>query len=295
MTSAVPTTTTEFIERQLDQRITLIEECFEADGLSMTGPLYHGVDDLTRSLVEHIRLQSTRPRLVVLLTTLGGVIEPVQRIVETLRHHYDHVIFVIPNYAFSAGTVLAMSGDEIVMDYYSRLGPIDPQIETANGRVAPALGYLKQWERLLEKAQKGQLTTVEAQLMLTAFDQAELYMFEQARELSVSLLTEWLAKYKFKDWITTETRQIPVTDDMRQKRAEDIARELNNTDRWHSHGYGISMEVLRRDLNLKIDDLDDHPARRDRIKQYHSLLSDYLQQRQHQGMLHARGTFLPYS
>ena len=58
----------------------------------------------------------------------------VQRVVDTLRRHYNLVDFIIPNYAYSAGTVLAMSGDAIHMDYYSRLGPIDPQIETERGR-----------------------------------------------------------------------------------------------------------------------------------------------------------------
>lgn len=96
-----------------------------------------------RAAVEDLRQREERPhRLAVLLTTSGGLIETVQRIVETLRHHYDHVSFVIPNFALSAGTVLAMSGDEIYMDYYSRLGPIDPQVQTVRGRQVPALGYL---------------------------------------------------------------------------------------------------------------------------------------------------------
>ena len=47
--------------------------------------------------------------------------------VETLRHHYDIVDFVVPTHAYSAGTIFVMSGDSIYMDYYSRLGPIDPK------------------------------------------------------------------------------------------------------------------------------------------------------------------------
>ncbi len=124
-------------------------------------------------------------------------------IVETLRHHYGYVAFVIPNCAFSAGTVLVMSGDDIYMDYYSRLGPIDPQVETENGKMVPPLGYLAQYRRLLD---------AEAQLLIDGFDQAELHKYEQARELSIALLKEWLAKYKFKDWKVTESRGIPVTD-----------------------------------------------------------------------------------
>src|SRR5437762_2019636 len=91
-------------------------------GVGIIGPLIDGMDDVIRTEIEGLRQRvEARCRLVVILTTNGGFIETVQRIVETLRHHYEHINFVIPNYAFSAGTVLAMSGDQIYMDYYSRL------------------------------------------------------------------------------------------------------------------------------------------------------------------------------
>jgi hypothetical protein len=290
----MPTTANEFIEQQLSERLKALEDVFESDALCINGPLVYGTDDLVRTVIEDMRQEGSRKRLAIVLTTDGGYIEPVQRIVETIRHYYDHVSFIIPNYAFSAGTILVMSGDEIYMDYYSRLGPIDPQLPTQKGRLVPALGYVKQWKRLLKRAQEGTLTTVEAQLMIEGFDQAELYEFEQTVELSVTLLKEWLVKYKFKNWTKTATRGQPVTEEMRERRAEEIALELNNTDRWHSHGYGISMAVLQRDLNLQIDDLDCDPDRRDRVKLYHNLLSDYMQKLGNQGVFHRVGRYLPY-
>ena len=103
------------------------------------------------------------------------------------------------------------------------------------------------------------------------FDQAELYEFDQARELSITLLKEWLVSYKFGDWTKTETRGKPVTRRMLTNRAASIARKLNDTDRWHSHGYGISMEVLRRDLGLRIDDFGANPELSKAIRGYHDL------------------------
>src|SRR6266478_8628579 len=44
--------------------------------------------------------------------------------------------------------VRSMSGDSIYMDYYSRLGPIDPQVETRQGKNVPALGYLERYNAL---------------------------------------------------------------------------------------------------------------------------------------------------
>lgn len=295
MTEAVPTTANEFVEHQLDLRLKAVEELFDANVLCMNGSLLLGVDDFVRVMIEEMRgHNNSRPRLVIILTTDGGYLDPVQRIVDTVRHHYDYVGFVIPNRAFSAGTVLAMSGDEIFMDYYSRLGPIDPQVQTAKGSMVPALGYLKQYERLVEKDRNGTLTLAEVQLMIEGFDQAELYKYEQARELSVSLLIDWLVNYKFKNWTVTQTKRRRVTEAMRKNRAEEIARELNNTDRWHDHGYGISMAVLRAILKLQINDLDDIPDHCMKVRQYDTLLSDYMQKIRVEGILHTIGKFLPF-
>lgn len=295
MAGVVPTSSNEFIQQQLDERLSALELEFNSDALCVVGPLVAGVDDFIRATVEGLRRrQEKRDRLAVVLTTEGGYIEPVQRIVDTLRHHYCHVSFIIPNYAFSAGTILAMSGDEIYMDYYSRLGPIDPQVPTARGRWVPALGYLIQWERLLEKANGGTISLAEVQLMIEGFDQAELYQYEQARELSVALLEEWLTTYKFKDWTQTETHKRKVTPAKRRKRAEEIARELNNTERWHSHGHGISMAVLQKDLKLKIDDLDRNPERCTKIREYDGLMADFMQKLTHQGVLHTVGKYLRF-
>ena len=143
---------------------------------------------------------------VVILTTYGGFIEVVHRIVDTLRKHCSPIEFVVPNFAYSAGTILAMSGDAIHMDYYSRLGPIDPQVET-QGKPVPALGYLEMYDRLIDKAESGKITAAEVHLLINGFDQAELYQYEQQRELSISLLQDWLVQYKFKNWKITQTRQ----------------------------------------------------------------------------------------
>jgi len=206
---------------------------------------------------------------------MGGQVGPVQRIAETVRHFYKDIWFVIPNHAYSAGTIWAMSGDRIFMDYYSRLGPIDPQVPNSNGTWVPAIGYLRRWEALLEKANDGTITTAEVQIMLN-FDQAELYFYEQAAEQSVALLKDWLANYKFRDWKKTQSRGRKVTKAMRERRAREIAEKLSDSDRWHSHGHGISKVVLERDINLLIDDLEQDPEFYQLVKQYDKLSVDYM-------------------
>lgn len=265
-----------FIEGELRKRLEDIENSSQSHALCVIGPIYAGLDDFVRDLLENRKKDDpSQSRLTFLLTTHGGQVEPVVRIVETTRHHYEHVSFVVPNYAYSAGTILALSGDQIFMDYYARLGPIDPQVRNQRGQFVPALGYLQRWDELLAKAANGTLTTAEVQVMLD-FDQAELYMYEQAKAQSVDLLIEWLQLYKFKNWMVTETQGTQVTDDMRRDRAQEVAEILSNSGRWHSHGRGISREVLARDVGLQIDDLADHPDFYDDIKAYDHLLNDFM-------------------
>lgn len=279
------------VEEQLDNRISVLEESLQADALAFLGRIIYGVDDVIRDAVEAI--ENKRKNLAVILETTGGYIEVTQRIADTFRHHYARVEFLVPNFAMSAGTVLVMSGDAIRMDYYSVLGPIDPQVERPGGESVPALGYLAQYERLIEKSANGQLTPAELAFLVEKFDPAELYRYEQARELSVSLLTEWLEKYKFSNWKKTRTRGRRVTQKMRIDRAEEIARNFNDTDRWHSHGRGISMAVLQKDLNLEIDDFGLDPELASKIKAYYKLLRDYMVRRRHAGVLHRRGAYVP--
>ena len=290
-----PVTANEFVEQELHRGLRAIERAFSCHALSLSGPLYPGVDDILRSIIEKRCAQnSASNKLVILLTTPGGMLEPVQRMVATIRRHYQIVDFVIPNYAYSAGTIFALSGDAIHMDYYSRLGPIDPQIKSARGRTVSALGHLEKYNELIRKAQKGKISAAEVQLLIDGFDQAELYNIEQARELSIAALEEWLVEYKFKNWKVTETRRQPVTMEMKKKRATLIGRQLNNTKKWHSHGYGISMEVLQRDLKLVIDDFGKDASTSHLVRSYHDLLSDYMVKRDTQGVVHICDQYRPF-
>ncbi len=240
---------------------------------------------MIRESVEQI--SNRKPKLVVLLETSGGYIEVVQRIVTIFRHHYQTVDFFVPNYAMSAGTVLAMSGDAIYMDYFSVLGPIDPQVEH-EGKTIPALGYIAKYNELIEKSRKGKLTTAEITYLIQKFDPAELYYYERAKELSNSLLKEWLVLYKFKNWDETRTRKVKVTVAMKKKRAGEIADMLNDTKRWNSHGRGISMAVLDKDVKVEVEDFGADKPMNDAITGYYRLLRDYMAKRGNRWVIHTR-------
>jgi len=290
-TGSAPHTSNEVIEGLLKERILRVEKELTADAITYRGPIVFSIDDLIRDATE--ALSPKRNRLAMILETEGGYIEVAERIARVFRHHYKFVEFIIPNFAMSAGTVLVMSGDAIRMDYYSVLGPIDPQVERAGarGKWVPALGYLEKFNDLIKRSRRGKLSSAEMTFLVEKFDPAELFRYEHERDLSIALLKEWLVKYKFKNWTVTETRGIKVTARMREKRAEQIAATLNKPKIWHTHSRGIPMQVLTNKLNLKIDDLCASPRIDSAIKEYDRLLKDYMMRRTMNVAIHTRDAY----
>ena len=283
---------------ELDKRLKKFEKEISGDALAYLGPINYGADDEIRKALETRRSNSNRtgkgPKLAVILETEGGYAEVAERIADVFRAHYERVDFFVPGHAFSAGTILVMSGDAIYMDYYSVLGPIDPQVKR-DERWVPVLGYLDQYKKLIGKSKRGTLTTAELMFMLDKFDPGEIHAFEQQKELSITLLKKWLANYKFKNWDKTATRGKNVTPTLRTKRAAEIARTLQDTKKWHVHGRGLSMDVLTKEVNLLIDDFGADPKLNASLRGYHRLLKDYTHTIGHYSALHVPGQYVPLS
>lgn len=288
----------ENIREIIDKTATDLEEKFGGDVVTYYGPIHPVIFKTFRNFVENVYEKSgNKKRLVLFLTTDGGVVETVEKMVVTLRHFYKEIYFVIPDNAMSAGTIFCMSGDKIYMDYSSSLGPIDPQVyvKNRNGeQYVPALGYLDKVKELVQKSADGTLTDAEFALLQNQ-DLALLRRYEQAKDLSIELLKNWLVTYKFKSWKTHEGTVNPekkgnnVTKAEKEARAEEIARMLSDNSIWHSHGRMIDMNTLRQKLHLKIEDYTgDSTGLVTLIRQYHDVLTDYMDRMGNRFFMHNR-------
>lgn len=274
---------TKHLKNQLNIQIARIENLLDMDVLSIFGPIIPSLEDEVKEAVE--KINDRKEGIAIIHDTPGGVVEVVERMVTILRHHYKQVVFIIPNRAMSAGTVFALSGDKIYMDYFSCLGPIDPQIEkNIDGqlRLVPALSYINQYNKFIQNAQENKISSVEFALFKEQFNLAELETFIQAQELTEDLLEKWLAEYKFKDWDKTEKEK--------KQRAKKIAKELNKYKQWHSHSRGINKETLES-LGLKINDFSEIKDLDEVIKSYYGLLTDFMQNENKQLFIHNKEHF----
>ncbi len=251
-----------------------LEKILDADVFVYYGGLIDGGERTVRKIIEDLAKDpNKKDKLYVVLTTGGGSINPVKRIVNIFRNYYSEIHYIIPDYAYSAGTIMCCSGDSILMSYYSVLGPIDPQVKNSDGKFVAALGYLDKINDLIAKAQNNTLTQAEF-LILKDFDLAELRAYEQARDLAIDLLVDWLSIYKFKDW-TVHADGTTVTLDQKKDRAKAIATDLSDNKKWKSHGRPINRDELQS-IGLKIDQIESIPNLYDSVMVYHDIMLDYI-------------------
>lgn len=286
------------VKEVLNKRLGDLERHFGGNVVFYYGDIDPGLVKLFRDFIEKLKnnkepKKEPKELLVVILNTPGGSAEVVEKMVEIMRFHYKEVFFVVPDYAMSAGTILCMSGNKLYMDYSSSLGPIDPQV--FNGKeYVPALAYLDKVEQLLEKARQNTLTEAEF-LILQGQDLATLGRYEQARDLTVTLLKQWLTQYKFSTWVIhgsdPDKKGQPVTDEEKQARAEEIARFLGDNKLWHSHGRMIGINTIRDKLKLKVEDYSDDTDLRGMIRSYNGLIIEYVLRMGHEFFMHSKNSF----
>lgn len=193
----------------------------------------------------------------VYIETPGGSGETAEEIVRFLRNNFDTISFVVSGEAKSAGTIIVLSGDEILMTETGSLGPIDAQIKIGRS-VVSAYDYIEWVEKKRKEAEtQGALNPFDA-TMVAQVTPGELGSVFHALKFAEDLVVEWLIKYKFKKWTVTKTRKIPVTEEMKKKRAEEIAKELTDHSKWRLHGRSIKIDDLE-EIGLKITRVDNDP------------------------------------
>ncbi|MER3408781.1 MAG: hypothetical protein C4305_03790 [Thermoleophilia bacterium] len=98
--------------------------------MSLLGfPLVRYIDiDDAESILRAIRDTPAGRPIEIILHTPGGLVLAATQIAAALADHDGKVTAVVPHYAMSGGTLIALAADEIVMDAHAALGPVDPQI-----------------------------------------------------------------------------------------------------------------------------------------------------------------------
>ena len=98
---------------------------------------YIDIED-SEDVLRAIRFTPPDMPIDLLLHTPGGLVLASEQIAFALKRREGKVTVFVPHYAMSGGTLIALAADEIVMDQNAVLGPVDPQLGTAQSSFAAA-------------------------------------------------------------------------------------------------------------------------------------------------------------
>ena len=92
----------------------------------------------SEQVLRAIKLTDDEIPIDFILHTPGGLVLASEQIAHALAKRKGKVTIIVPHYAMSGGTLIALASDQIIMDENAVLGPVDPQV----GKY-PAVSILK--------------------------------------------------------------------------------------------------------------------------------------------------------
>ena len=131
------------LERARGSRlITMIHRQETMSILGFPVARYIDIED-SEQVLRAIRFTPPDMPIDLLLHTPGGLVLAAEQIAFALKRHKGKVTVLVPHYAMSGGTLIALAADEIAMDPNAVLGPVDPQLGLGQNAAYPAASILK--------------------------------------------------------------------------------------------------------------------------------------------------------
>ncbi|HIP84311.1 MAG TPA: hypothetical protein EYH15_02335 [Methanothermococcus okinawensis] len=178
-------------------------------------PIYRFITiEDSEEILRAIRMTPEDMPIDLILHTPGGLVLASEQIAMALKDHKAKTTVIVPHYAMSGGTLIALAADEIIMDKNAVLGPVDPQI----GKY-PAASILK----VLETKYVDQID--DETLILGDISKKAI---KQVKEFVYDLLK----------------------DKMPEERAKRVA-EILSTGKW-THDYPLTVDKLR-ELGIEVN------------------------------------------
>lgn len=206
-----------------------------------------GVLEVTRAL--------NSDKVDFIICSLGGMPEAADSIVTILRRKFKHIRVIVPSVAKSAAAMIALSGNELVMDADAELGPIDPQFVLRNSHApAPAQAIIDQFEKAQEVVGKDPARLGAWLPILQQYGPALYQQALNAIEMSKNYVRDYLKTGIF------------AGEADGAKLSDDVVQYLGDHNKFKTHGARIGVPELRA-VGLPVTVLNDD-------KEFHDLVQE---------------------
>lgn len=109
---------------------TVITMIHRQESIGLFGiPFYRfiSIED-SEEILRAIRMAPKDKPIDLIIHTPGGLVLAATQIAKALKDHPAETRVIVPHYAMSGGTLIALAADKIIMDPHAVLGPVDPQL-----------------------------------------------------------------------------------------------------------------------------------------------------------------------
>jgi ATP-dependent protease ClpP protease subunit len=181
--------------------------------------------------------------LDLMIHTLGGSGDTAEKVVEMCRNHCSGEFrVIIPNMAKSAGTLIALGADTIVMGHCSEVGPTDPQIRITVGnapQMISAWTFIHARDELAAKVNEANARGENADAYLQQLATIDSVFVKHCEQLME------FAKKVGRKWIAARLTATSVPKAEAEKRADEVIDFLSDVQEHIIHGRLILAKELK--------------------------------------------------
>jgi hypothetical protein len=203
--------------------------------------------------------------LSLILHTPGGVTNATESLVDYLRAKFPAIEVIVPTFAMSAGTMISMAADRILMGKHSQLGPIDPQIPTVAGRSYSAQTIVDQFDAAKLDIAKDPIFAHAWAPILASLGPALLKESANALAYSEKMVANWLEKYMLSGDPDAATR------------SAEIAKYFADNSHHKSHGRRIGRDEAAGQ-GLVIEELEANQDLQEAVLTVYHLMTIWFEQ-----------------
>lgn len=114
-------------EKRISEIAKKVGDKNNADIILYNGPIY---EPFEQNVIKACPPKEQRkPNVLLILVTFGGSAHTAYRICRFLQRNYEQVIIYVPSKCASAGTLLAIGANKLIVSEFGELSPIDVQLQ----------------------------------------------------------------------------------------------------------------------------------------------------------------------
>jgi ClpP class serine protease len=256
--------------------IQKLQGLLKAKVITYVASLYHPVPMIMPQDIplfeDLLRSTSGTEEGYLIINSPGGDGNVAEKMITMCRQRFTKSFKVIvPNFAKSAATMIALGSDQILMGYLAELGPIDPQLGNPfGGGLIPARSFIDGLE-MIRRNIKEKGDPVQMYLpMLSQIRPEIIAQCQSAIDGSCEFAEKWLKQCMLKD---------------KPDQAKKVAEVLSQGVKYKSHGKVIDCAEARDVLKLNVEKIDQNSDLWNSIWELYCRSVLFLQQQPHAAKL----------